>query len=189
MTFILSSAIFTEKIVIDDDFLPEPEDLVSRSERYKRHVHFFDDVNSPEDGYGPQARYRHNKGARTKRTDREYFIEVLVVADKKMVAYHRDRETLVQYILIIMSHVGILFKDATVGNPITVVVGRILILNDTEFTQSRSGKSLFTFWNRIFLIRLLSDQMLKNFCEWQRDHNVHIHHDAAILLTRYLNLL
>ncbi|KRT81997.1 hypothetical protein AMK59_4945, partial [Oryctes borbonicus] len=160
-----------EKIIIDDDFLPDSE---NERERSKRDLFVFDELDhSREDDNTDSKRLargivqRHRfKSARTKRTDHEYFIEVLVVADKNMVEYHGHREKLVEYILILMAHVGVLFKDATIGNPITLMVVHISILNDTEFTYNRS------------------DQMLKKFCEWQRDHNSHIPHDAAILLTR-----
>ncbi|KAK9754190.1 ADAM-TS Spacer 1 [Popillia japonica] len=143
-----------EKIVIDDDFLPYSD---TSHERSKREVLLFDDVDNFDDiseNFESRRWIRGTNGrrksaVRTKRTDHEYFIEVLVVADKSMVIYHKDRDTLIQYILILMSHVGILFKDATV-----------------EFAHNRS------------------DQMLKSFCEWQRDHNNHIRHDASILLTR-----
>lgn len=39
--------------------------------------------------------------------NREYVIETLVVADKKMAEYHRTDENLMHYILTLMSHVNI----------------------------------------------------------------------------------
>lgn len=83
-------------------------------ERSKREVLLFDDVDNFDDiseNFESRRWIRGTNGrrksaVRTKRTDHEYFIEVLVVADKSMVIYHKDRDTLIQYILILMSHVS-----------------------------------------------------------------------------------
>lgn len=88
-------------------------------ERTKREAYFGDDVKNFDDiiheTYTIENRRtvrgithsrRIGKGVRTKRTDHEYFIEVLVVADKKMAEYHGSHDNLVQYILTLMSHVN-----------------------------------------------------------------------------------
>lgn len=46
----------------------------------------------------------------TKRSN-EYFIKVLVVADSTMLEYHKTHEELTRYILILMSHVSIVFSS------------------------------------------------------------------------------
>lgn len=78
---------------------------------------------------------------------------------------------------------ALLYKDATIGNPITMVVVKILILKDVEFVKHhpRYGNS----------DGVNSSEMLKKFCAYQKDINVResgtnraIHHDIALLLTR-----
>ncbi|PSN50868.1 A disintegrin and metalloproteinase with thrombospondin motifs 12 [Blattella germanica] len=101
------------------------------------------------------------------------FLEILVVADKRVLDYHKntDQET---YILTIMNMASDYYHDASVGNMIDFVVVRIiylykeldlLVTNDAEVT-------------------------LKNFCNWQfrinpSDYCHPNHHDIAVLITRY----
>jgi hypothetical protein len=94
--------------------------------------------------------------------------------------------------------VSLIYKDASLGNPVQIAVVRMLLLKDQEFVlttatgddsassskesheilDSRPGKS--------------ASEMLRNFCKWQRvfndmDDSSPYHHDTALLLTRYLN--
>ncbi|XP_018320780.1 A disintegrin and metalloproteinase with thrombospondin motifs 9-like [Agrilus planipennis] len=98
--------------------------------------------------------------------NQEYYVEVMVVADMTVYQYHKNEERLKHYILTLMSHVALLFKDASIGNPISLSVVKIWILKDISFASS---------W---------SSEMLQKFCDWQ---NVQVHdypHDVALLLTR-----
>lgn len=67
-----------------------------------------------------------------------YYIATMVVTDRKMSEYHKNEDDLTRYILTLMSHAALLFKDATVGNPISLVVVDIVILNNTDFTAPSS---------------------------------------------------
>lgn len=70
-----------------------------------------------------------------------------------------------------------IFKDPSIGNPITVAVVQIKHI-DEEFgvKHIRSGDGV------------AAPEMLKKFCHWQKLHNPHEpsseHHDMALLLTR-----
>ncbi|XP_015110053.1 A disintegrin and metalloproteinase with thrombospondin motifs gon-1 isoform X1 [Diachasma alloeum] len=105
---------------------------------------------------------------------REYFIEIMVVADAKMVDYHGD--SLVGYILVLMSTVSRIYKDPSIGNPISIAVTKI-IKTDEIFGTKRSDSD-----------GIAAADMLKRFCYWQKRNNPDEpspeHHDAALLLTR-----
>lgn len=68
----------------------------------------------------------------------EYFVKVLVVADRSMIEYHQSTEDLKHYILILMSHAALLYKDASIGNSISLSVVNIWMLNNTAFTTNNS---------------------------------------------------
>lgn len=68
----------------------------------------------------------------------EYFVKVLVVADRSMVQYHQSMEELKHYILILMSHAALLYKDASIGNSISLSVVNIWMMNNTAFTSNNS---------------------------------------------------
>ena len=103
------------------------------------------------------------------------FLEVLVVADKKFLDFHKkdDHEN---YILTIMNMVSDYFHDDSSGHRMDIVVVRIIYLND-------EGNSLnLNITSNAF-------KTLKSFCEWQqninpKDFDHPQHHDIAILLTR-----
>ncbi|KAG7202290.1 hypothetical protein KM043_018623 [Ampulex compressa] len=105
---------------------------------------------------------------------REYFIEVMVVADAKMVEYHG--KALVGYILVLMSTVSRIYKDQSIGNPISIAVMKI-VQTDEVFGVKHSGSD-----------GIAAADMLKRFCYWQKRNNPDEpspeHHDAALLLTR-----
>ncbi|XP_029666691.1 A disintegrin and metalloproteinase with thrombospondin motifs 9 isoform X3 [Formica exsecta] len=105
---------------------------------------------------------------------REYFIEIMVVADAKMVEYHGSG--LVSYILVLMSTVSRIYKDQSIGNPVSIAVMKI-IKTDEVFGIKHSGSD-----------GIAAAEMLKQFCQWQKRNNPDEpspeHHDAALLLTR-----
>ncbi|XP_072761907.1 A disintegrin and metalloproteinase with thrombospondin motifs 15 isoform X4 [Anoplolepis gracilipes] len=105
---------------------------------------------------------------------REYFIEIMVVADAKMVEYHGSG--LVGYILVLMSTVSRIYKDQSIGNPVSIAVMKI-INTDEVFGIKHSGSD-----------GIAAAEMLKQFCQWQKRNNPDEpspeHHDAALLLTR-----
>ncbi|XP_046400011.1 A disintegrin and metalloproteinase with thrombospondin motifs 9-like isoform X2 [Ischnura elegans] len=111
-------------------------------------------------------------------TSREYFLEVMVVADRKMIEYHGSE--LASYVLTLMSIVSRIYKDASIGNPMTVAVVN-LIEADEDFSNPsrRSHHHKGTS----------ATDMLRNFCSWQHKMNHYDdreprHHDTALLLTR-----
>ncbi|XP_076238234.1 A disintegrin and metalloproteinase with thrombospondin motifs 9 [Calliopsis andreniformis] len=105
---------------------------------------------------------------------REYFIEIMVVADAKMVKYHG--KGLFGYILVLMSTVSRIYKDQSIGNPITISVMKI-VQTDEVFATRHNGRD-----------GIAAADMLKRFCHWQKNNNPDEpspeHHDAALLLTR-----
>uniref|UniRef100_A0A8B9LLE5 ADAM metallopeptidase with thrombospondin type 1 motif, 9 n=1 Tax=Astyanax mexicanus TaxID=7994 RepID=A0A8B9LLE5_ASTMX len=100
------------------------------------------------------------------------FVEVMVVADSKMVEHHGS--SLQHYILTLMSIVSSIYKDPSIGNLINIVVVKLVIINN-----ELEGP----------VISFNAQSTLKNFCIWQQgqnhlDDNHHSHHDTAILITR-----
>ncbi|XP_017755723.1 PREDICTED: A disintegrin and metalloproteinase with thrombospondin motifs 9 [Eufriesea mexicana] len=106
----------------------------------------------------------------------EYFIEIMVVADAEMVRYHG--KGLLSYILVLMSTVSRIYKDQSIGNPISISVTNIVPI-DTIFGLKRTltGEE-----------GISADDMLKKFCQWQQINNSNEsspgHYDTALLLTR-----
>ncbi|XP_018561715.1 A disintegrin and metalloproteinase with thrombospondin motifs 9 isoform X2 [Anoplophora glabripennis] len=100
------------------------------------------------------------------KTSQEYFVKVLVVADESMVKYHVRDDDLHHYILTLMSHVSLIYKDATIGNAISIAVVKIAVLKNNDFANSNS------------------QDMLRKFCEWQQNNIWQKTHDVAVLLTR-----
>ncbi|XP_066590076.1 A disintegrin and metalloproteinase with thrombospondin motifs 9-like isoform X2 [Prorops nasuta] len=105
---------------------------------------------------------------------REYFIEIMVVADSKMIEYHGNQLT--RYILVLMSMVSKIYKDPSIGNPINIAVTKIQKTEELFGTKHRIGEGIS------------ASEMLKKFCLWQQYHNPNEpsaeHHDVALLLTR-----
>ncbi|XP_019769669.2 A disintegrin and metalloproteinase with thrombospondin motifs 9 isoform X2 [Dendroctonus ponderosae] len=158
--------------IVDDDF---PAEIVERHHVIrKRFVSFDDEVlydpklheDIPQE-YLRRSRNTDWSSGYTKRSN-EYFIKVLVVADSTMLEYHKSHEELTKYILILMSHVSLLFKEASIGNAINVSVVHIEIL----------GSPMHEFSNS------LSQDMLRRFCEWKQRFILNNAHDVALLLTR-----
>ncbi|KAK9886442.1 hypothetical protein WA026_016725 [Henosepilachna vigintioctopunctata] len=97
----------------------------------------------------------------------EYFIKVLVVADRSMLDFYKTKEELNHYILTLMSQTTRLFKDPSIGNAISVSVIEIKILEKQVFEVSDSQETL------------------AKFCKWREKYTVHTNHDVALLLTRH----
>uniref|UniRef100_A0A669EEA7 ADAM metallopeptidase with thrombospondin type 1 motif, 9 n=1 Tax=Oreochromis niloticus TaxID=8128 RepID=A0A669EEA7_ORENI len=100
------------------------------------------------------------------------FVEVMLVADSKMVEHHGSN--LQHYILTLMSIVSSIYKDPSIGNLINIVIVKLVIINN-----ELEGP----------VISFNAQTTLKNFCIWQQGQNVlddnhHSHHDTAILITR-----
>ncbi|XP_016299075.1 A disintegrin and metalloproteinase with thrombospondin motifs 9-like [Sinocyclocheilus anshuiensis] len=100
------------------------------------------------------------------------FVEVMVVADSKMVEHHGSN--LQHYILTLMSIVSSIYKDPSIGNLINIVIVKLVIIKN-----ELDGPT----------ISFNAQASLKNFCIWQQsqnhpDDNHHSHHDTAILITR-----
>uniref|UniRef100_A0A672GMH5 ADAM metallopeptidase with thrombospondin type 1 motif, 9 n=1 Tax=Salarias fasciatus TaxID=181472 RepID=A0A672GMH5_SALFA len=100
------------------------------------------------------------------------FVEVMLVADSKMVEHHGSN--LQHYMLTLMSIVSSIYKDPSIGNLIHIVIVKLVIINNEQ-----DGP----------VISFDAQDTLKNFCNWQEsqnslDVNHHSHHDTAILITR-----
>jgi hypothetical protein len=139
-----------------------------------------------EDGWRERLRWEHRRvrGAHTDMkadatlsiNSKHWYLEVLVVADKRFLDYYNntDAET---YILTIMNMATDYFHDASVGNLLDIVVVRIIYLHKQE-------EELDLHINQD------ADASLSSFCKWQttvnpRDVAHPNHHDIAVLLTRF----
>ncbi|XP_076288590.1 A disintegrin and metalloproteinase with thrombospondin motifs 9 isoform X2 [Lasioglossum baleicum] len=104
----------------------------------------------------------------------QYFIEIMVVADTKMIEYHSP-EYLTGYILLLMGTVARMYKDRSIGNAISISVMEIVQTKHVfaPIDPKINGTS--------------AADMLENFCKWKDrspDGPSAVHHDAALLLTR-----
>ncbi|XP_023670901.2 A disintegrin and metalloproteinase with thrombospondin motifs 7 isoform X2 [Paramormyrops kingsleyae] len=119
-----------------------------------------------------EKRQRRRK-IRTRSVSREKWVETLVVADPKMVEYH-GIQNVESYVLAVMNIVAGLFRDASIGNSINIVVVRLILLEKDEEDLKISHHA---------------DNSLSSFCKWQKRLNTRgdqhpVHHDVAVLLTR-----
>lgn len=164
----------TNSKIIFDDLTEEDIGSNNYGQRRKRDTwtkQYPDGADSSGPGTTGSATYQSK--------NREYFIETLVVADKKMAEYHKTDEQLIHYILTLMSHVALLYKDATIGNPVSVCVVHIMVLNDHEFVSPHK-------YGHVKGVN--SAEMLRQFCKFQHkvngDEGTVYRHDTALLLTR-----
>ncbi|XP_038627931.1 A disintegrin and metalloproteinase with thrombospondin motifs 9 [Tachyglossus aculeatus] len=97
------------------------------------------------------------------------FVEVMVVADSRMVAYHGAN--LQHYVLTLMSIVASIYKDPSIGNLINIVIMKLVMIHNEQEGPSISFNAQTT---------------LKNFCQWQQLQNYPggTQHDTAVLITR-----
>nr|XP_057920932.1 A disintegrin and metalloproteinase with thrombospondin motifs 6 isoform X2 [Doryrhamphus excisus] len=134
---------------------------------------------------GPHRHHAADMRNTTRRSRRsissERFVETLVVADKMMVGYH-GRKDIEHYILSVMNIVAKLYRDASLGNVVNIVVTRLIVLTEDQPNLE---------------INHHADKSLDSFCKWQKSilsHHSHgnsipengmAHHDNAVLITRY----
>uniref|UniRef100_A0A8C9WT45 ADAM metallopeptidase with thrombospondin type 1 motif 7 n=1 Tax=Scleropages formosus TaxID=113540 RepID=A0A8C9WT45_SCLFO len=116
---------------------------------------------------------QQRRRVRPRSVSREKWVETLVVADPKMVEYHGS-QGVESYALAIMNIVAGLFRDASIGNSINIMVVRLILLEQDEADLKISHHA---------------DHSLSSFCKWQKRLNVKgdenpVHHDVAVLLTR-----
>ncbi|XP_038127557.1 A disintegrin and metalloproteinase with thrombospondin motifs 15-like [Cyprinodon tularosa] len=100
------------------------------------------------------------------------FVEVLVVADQSMAAFHGD--DLKHYLLTLMSVAARLYKHPSILNSINIVVVGFMVINEADKGPKISSNAALT---------------LRNFCSWQKKLNkVSDKHpeywDTAILFTK-----
>ncbi|KAJ7407992.1 hypothetical protein WISP_123543 [Willisornis vidua] len=100
------------------------------------------------------------------------YVEVMVTADAKMVRHHG--QNLQHYILTLMSIVAAIYKDASIGNLINIVIVKLIVIHN-----EREGPA----------ITFNAATTLRNFCIWQQSQNTlddshPSHHDTAVLITR-----
>lgn len=89
-----------------------------------------------------QGRGKSRKTRWRRSISKERHVEALLVADTSMMTFHEDGDV-ETYILTIMNMVSALYRDASIGNTINVVVVRIILLED-EIAQVKSELSLIT---------------------------------------------
>uniref|UniRef100_A0A8C0KDD9 ADAM metallopeptidase with thrombospondin type 1 motif 9 n=1 Tax=Canis lupus dingo TaxID=286419 RepID=A0A8C0KDD9_CANLU len=116
----------------------------------------------------------HTREKRTHRRTKRFlsyprFVEVMVVADYRMVLYHGTN--LQHYILTLMSIVASIYKDPSIGNLINIVIVNLVVIHNEQEGPSISFNAQTT---------------LRNFCQWQHSKNYPggIQHDTAVLVTR-----
>ncbi|XP_006779208.1 PREDICTED: A disintegrin and metalloproteinase with thrombospondin motifs 9 [Myotis davidii] len=137
-----------------------------------------DDVAALKSGFATKVLSAHgNKtdSAREQRTHRRTkrflsyprFVEVMVVADRKMISFHGAN--LQHYVLTLMSIVASIYKDPTIGNLINIVVVNLVVIHNEQEGPPISFNAQTT---------------LRSFCQWQRNNTGGIQHDTAILITR-----
>uniref|UniRef100_UPI00358EB0BC A disintegrin and metalloproteinase with thrombospondin motifs 7-like n=1 Tax=Myxine glutinosa TaxID=7769 RepID=UPI00358EB0BC len=156
---------------------------------YKRHVEGLPTVTHPPicgvrdsvraDRHAERRRQRWETRRRrprrmvTRSVSRERWVETLVVADHRMVKHHGS-DTIESYVFTIINMVAGLFRDASIGNAINIVLVRLVILEEEE-------ENLKVVHH--------ADHTLDSFCQWQKSLNPKgdshpSHHDIAVLLTR-----
>uniref|UniRef100_A0A4W6F785 ADAM metallopeptidase with thrombospondin type 1 motif 7 n=1 Tax=Lates calcarifer TaxID=8187 RepID=A0A4W6F785_LATCA len=174
----------------DEEFFIQPLEKPSHNTSalqahaiYKRHGFKFylpspDSHQSFEDIERQRERWEHRQQRRRRRirqrsVSKEKWVETLVVADPKMVEYHGSK-AVESYVLAVMNIVAGLFRDASIGNAINIVVVRLILLEQDEDDLK---------------ITHHADNSLNSFCKWQKKLNMKgdehpLHHDVAVLLTR-----
>ncbi|XP_035008592.2 A disintegrin and metalloproteinase with thrombospondin motifs 7 [Hippoglossus stenolepis] len=119
-----------------------------------------------------ERRQQRKRRIRHRSVSKEKWVETLVVADPKMVEYHGSK-AVESYVLAIMNIVAGLFRDASIGNAVNIVVVRLILLEQDEDELK---------------ITHHADNSLSSFCKWQKKLNMKeehpLHHDVAVLITR-----
>uniref|UniRef100_A0A7N5ZTY3 ADAM metallopeptidase with thrombospondin type 1 motif, 6 n=1 Tax=Anabas testudineus TaxID=64144 RepID=A0A7N5ZTY3_ANATE len=184
----------------EDQYLIEPLKNISSTpssewnlEEAQQHVIYkMSAIPSPQDSapcqYSTPSSAQRNESERSNSIHRqkrsistERFVETLVVADKMMVGYH-GRKDIEHYILSVMNIVAKLYRDASLGNVVNIIVTRLIVLTEDQPNLE---------------INHHADKSLDSFCKWQKSilshhangnsipENGMAHHDNAVLITRY----
>ncbi|KAL3982766.1 Thrombospondin type 1 domain family protein [Acanthocheilonema viteae] len=103
----------------------------------------------------------------------DHYVEVLVVADNKMLLYHQNN--LENYVLTLFSTVASIYRHPSLRAAINIIVTRLIVLKHEAAGPHISDNAQDT---------------LQQFCRWQETYNdknddAPNHHDVAILLTRH----
>lgn len=103
------------------------------------------------------------------------FVEVLVVADESMAAFHGD--DLKHYLMTLMSVAARLYKHPSILNSINIVVVDFMVIKEADKGPKVSTNAALT---------------LRNFCSWQKKLNKHSdkhpeYWDTAILFTKQVS--
>ncbi|EJW75641.1 hypothetical protein WUBG_13445, partial [Wuchereria bancrofti] len=103
----------------------------------------------------------------------DHYVEVLVVADNKMLLYHQNN--LENYVLTLFSTVASIYRHPSLHAAINIIVTRLIVLKHETAGPHISDNAQDT---------------LQQFCRWQETYNdknddAPNHHDVAILLTRH----
>lgn len=96
----------------------------------------------------------------------------MIVADQSMAEFHGAG--LKPYLLTIMAVASRLYRHPTIHNSISLAVVKLLVVYEEESGPQVSSNAALT---------------LRNFCQWQRQHNPPSdrhpeHYDTAVLFTR-----
>uniref|UniRef100_A0A8C2ET39 ADAM metallopeptidase with thrombospondin type 1 motif, 6 n=1 Tax=Cyprinus carpio TaxID=7962 RepID=A0A8C2ET39_CYPCA len=149
--------------------------IINRTPSYNTNT----EANTPypaTDGDSSMGGHRQRRSVSSER-----FVETLVVADKMMVGYH-GRKDIEHYILSVMNIVAKLYRDASLGNVVNIIVTRLIVLTEDQPNLE---------------INHHADKSLDSFCKWQKSILSHqgdgnsipengiAHHDNAVLITRY----
>ncbi|XP_067827399.1 A disintegrin and metalloproteinase with thrombospondin motifs 7-like isoform X2 [Heptranchias perlo] len=120
-----------------------------------------------------EKKQQRRKRIKQRSISKEKWVETLVVADSKMVEHHGS-ENIEAYVLTVMNMVAGLFRDASIGNSVNIIIVRLVLLEEDEEDLK---------------ITHHADNTLTSFCKWQKKINIKgdshpTHHDVAVLLTR-----
>ncbi|CAF0857222.1 unnamed protein product [Adineta ricciae] len=96
-------------------------------------------------------------------------VEILVTYDNSMKEFHADIDVK-SYILTLFSYVSHLYSDASIGNNIKIWLVKLVELGKDLGDQTKPIDD--------------AADLLRQFCQWQRDYNTPGTYDAAVLLTR-----
>ncbi|XP_077368504.1 A disintegrin and metalloproteinase with thrombospondin motifs 1 [Festucalex cinctus] len=100
------------------------------------------------------------------------YLEIMLVADQSMAEFHGAG--LKAYLLTIMAVASRLYRHPSIHNSISLAVVKLLVVYEEERGPQVSSNAAMT---------------LRNFCQWQRQHNPPSdrhpeHYDTAMLFTR-----
>ncbi|XP_030209304.1 A disintegrin and metalloproteinase with thrombospondin motifs 1 [Gadus morhua] len=100
------------------------------------------------------------------------YLEIMLVADQSMAEFHGAG--LKPYLLTIMAVASRLYRHPTIHNSVSLAVVKLLVVYEEERGPRVSSNAALT---------------LRDFCQWQRQHNPASdrhpeHYDTAVLFTR-----